>query len=51
MKRLLVLLAVLASVQAHAEVQTWRLQNADLFADDGPDAFFTGPAGSLLSSR
>ena len=47
MKRLLLLLAVVASVQAHAEVQTWRLQNADLFADDGPNAFFTGPAGSL----
>lgn len=47
MKRLFVMLALLISVQARAEVQTWLFQGADLFADDGPYAFITGPAGTL----
>jgi hypothetical protein len=48
MKRLIVLLALLVSVQARAEVQTWLFQGAELFADDGPFALITGPAGSLI---
>ena len=47
MKRLFLLLALLISVQARAEVQTWLFEGADLFADDGPYAFLTGPVGSL----
>jgi hypothetical protein len=39
-----VLLALVVCAQARAEVQSWQFRDASLFADDGFNAFFTGPA-------
>ncbi len=47
MKRFVVLLALVVCAQARAEVQSWQFRDASLFADDGFNAFFTGPAGNL----
>jgi len=47
MKRIAALLLLMACAQAHAQIQTWSFQGAQLFADDGADAWFTGPAGAL----
>src|SRR4051794_5017592 len=47
MKRIAVLLLLLVCAQAQAQIQTWSFQGAQLFADDGEDALFTGPAGAL----
>jgi len=47
MKRIAALLLLMACAQAHAQIETWSFQGAQLFADDGADAWFTGPAGAL----
>jgi hypothetical protein len=47
MKRFVVLLALVVCAQARAEMQSWQFKDASLFADDGFNAFFTGPAGNL----
>jgi hypothetical protein len=47
MKRIAALLILMACAQAHAQIQTWSLQGAQLNADDGEYALIVGPAGSL----
>ena len=47
MKRIAAVLLLMACAQAHAQIQTWSFQGAQLFADDSEDAWYTGPAGAL----
>jgi len=47
MKRIAALLILRACAPAHAKIQSWSFNDAQLYADDSNDAVFVGPAGSL----
>src|SRR3954466_6599614 len=47
MKSIGALLILMACAQAHAQIQTWAFQGAQLYADPGDDVTVPGPAGSL----
>ena len=47
MKRIGALLTLMVCAHAHAQIQTWSFQNAQLYADDGNYAYFVGPAGPI----
>ena len=49
MKRIGALLSLMLCAQAHAQIQTWSFQSAQLYADDGDYAYFVHSYGAQVT--